>query len=331
MHRAYDGEGPEPIGFLLIPKFSMMAFFSAVEPLRVANRLSGKQLFSWHAFSADGEPVEASNGMRLMVEGPVDKAAAPTLIICAGFDPQRHETRRLLATLRRLSHAGIVLGALDTGAHVLAKAGLIGDAPVTMHWEAVPAFQEEFPQIAVSDELFEVQRRFFTCAGGTAALDMMLDMIGRKHGMALAVAVSEQFIHDRIRDRHDHQRMELSTRLRVTNSKVLKIVNLMERNLEQPIDNQGLAQRAGITARQMERLFRRHLGVSPSEFYRNLRLTRARHLLRQTDMSVLDIAMASGFSSASCLSRRYRAHFGVAPRDDREETPLRDEPVRAAS
>lgn len=320
MYRPHADASPEPVGFLLIPRFSMMAYVSAVEPLRVANRLSGRELFSWHAFSPDGGPVEASNGMRLIVDGPIEAAKdLPSLIVCAGFDPQKHESRRLLSGLRQLSRQGVTLGALDTGAHILAKARLIDDIPVTMHWEAVPAFQEEFPHITVSDELFEVQDRFFTCAGGTAALDLMLDMIGRKHGVQLAIAVSEQFIHDRIRDRHDHQRLELSSRLRVTNSRVLKIVNAMERHLEQPLDNGELADLAGVSTRQMERLFKSLLGASPSEYYRNLRLSRARQLLRQTDMSVLDVAVATGFSSASCLSRRYRAHFALAPREDRRE------------
>lgn len=320
MYQPYEGPGPEPIGFLLIRHFSMMAFFSAVEPLRVANRLAGRPLFSWHAFAADGEPVEASNGMRLMVEGPIaGLKGVPTLFVVAGFEPQQAATRRLLGTLRTLAREGLTLGALDTGVHLLARARLVDGVRVTMHWEAVSAFQEEFPDIEVSDELFEVAPRRITCAGGTAALDMMLDMIAAKHGPALAVAVSEQFIHDRIRDRRAHQRMELSSRLGVTNSRILKIVDVMERNLEQPVGNEELAERAGVSARQLERLFRLHLDSTPSAYYMRLRLERARQLLRQTDMSVVDIAMAAGFSSASCLSRAYRARFGRPPRQDRHE------------
>ncbi|WP_274380558.1 GlxA family transcriptional regulator [Oleomonas cavernae] len=322
MYQPYEGSGPEPIGFLLIPGFSMMAFFSAVEPLRVANRLAGRPLFSWHAFSGDGEPVEASNGMRLMVEGPVAALkGVPTLFTVAGFEPQVAATKRLLGTLRTLAREGLTLGALDTGVHLLAKAHLVDHVRVTMHWEAVSGFQEEFPEIEVSDELFEVAPGRITCAGGTAALDMMLDMIGAKHGADLAVAVSEQFIHDRIRDRRAHQRMELSSRLGVTNSRILKIVDVMERNLEAPIGNDELAAVAGVSSRQLERLFRLHLTTTPSAYYMRLRLERARQLLRQTDMSVVDIAMAAGFSSASCLSRAYRARFGRPPRQDRHELP----------
>jgi AraC family carnitine catabolism transcriptional activator len=320
MYRPYDRPGPEPIGFLLIPKFSAMAFFSAIEPLRVANRLAGRAIFSWQVFSEDGEPVEASSGMRLIVDGAIDAAAGlPTVIVCAGFDPVAAETRHMLASLRRLARAGTMLGALDTGAHLLAKAGLADQVTVTMHWEAVPGFREDFPDIAVSDELFEVQGQIFTCAGGTAALDMMLDMIGRKHGGALAVAVSEQFIHDRIRSRHDHQRMALSRRLGVSNGKLLKIVALMEDHLEAPLALEHLAESVGISLRQLERLFRTQLDAAPAGFYRGLRLDRARHLLRQTDLSVTEIAMATGFSSASTLSRRYHEQFGCPPSADRAD------------
>src|ERR1700733_9239987 len=320
MYRPYADDGPEPIGVLLLPKFAAMAFFSAIEPLRVANRMAGRELFAWRSLSEDGGPVEASNGMRFMAAGALAEAASmPSLIVCSSFEPQLYESKRLLAALRRLSRAGVMLGALDTGAHILAKAGLLENQAVTMHWEAVPGFREEFPEIEVSEELFEVQRGCFTCAGGTAALDMMLDMIGRKHGLALARAVSEQFIHDRIRSSSNHQRMERGVRLQITNRKALRIIDLMERNLEQPLDGPTLAEAAGITPRQMERLFLTLLQDSPLAYYRRLRLDRARSLLRQTDLAGREIALAPGFSSASSLSRRYHEYFGLAPRDDRKD------------
>lgn len=319
MFEAYRGAGPEPIGFVLVPGFSMMAFLSAVEPLRVANRLAGRDLFRWQAFSPAGDPVPASNGMTMVTEALPPDAMPPTLIVCAGFEPQKAETKALLGLLRRAARRGVTLGALDTGTHVLAAAGLLDGQRVTMHWEAVPAFREEFPGIAVSDELFEIAGSRFTCAGGTAALDLMLHMIGLKHGHALAVAVSEQFIHDRIRDRRTHQRMQVGNRLGITNQKLIRIVETMEQNLEQPLSSEALALVAGVSSRQLERLFRSCLDQTPSGYYLRLRLSRARQLLRQTDMSVMEVAMATGFSSASCLSRAYRTGFGHSPRQDRRE------------
>ncbi|MBV9701878.1 MAG: GlxA family transcriptional regulator [Methylobacteriaceae bacterium] len=320
MYRADAGDGPEPIGFLLVPKFSMMAFLCAVEPLRVANRLAGREIFAWHAYSSDGAPVEASNGMRIMVEGPVEAIArVPTLLVCAGFEPERFATRNVLRALQRLARAGVVLGGIDTGALLLARARLLDGVTVTMHWEAVAAFREAFPDIRVRDELYEIDRGRITCAGGTAAMDLMLDMIATRHGQALAVAVSEQFIHDRIRDRRDHQRMEPAARLGVSDSRLIKVITLMERHLDEPLGKDRLAGSCGVSTRQLERLFRARLGATPSAYYVELRLARARQLLRQTDMSVIEIAAACGFTSASSLSRAYRTLFAVPPSRDRLE------------
>lgn len=320
MFEPWSGEGPEPIGFLLVPEFSMMAFMAAIEPLRVANRLAGQSLFTWHAVSIDGEPVTASNGMAMVAEARLDAAPSlSALILCSSFNPQKAETKTLLGALRKIARKGLPLGALDTGTHILAKAGLIESERVTMHWEAVPAFKEEFPLIEVSDELFEISPTRFTCAGGTAALDMMLHMIGIKHGHALAVAVSEQFIHDRIRDRGTHQRMQMANRIGVTNQKLIRIIEAMESHLEVPLDSVELSERAGVSSRQLERLFKTYVKDTPSGYYLKLRLTRARHLLRQTDLSVMDIALATGFSSASSLSRAYRVRYGHSPRQDRVE------------
>lgn len=320
MFEPWSGEGPEPIGFLLVPEFSMMAFMAAIEPLRVANRLAGQSLFTWHAVSIDGEPVTASNGMAMVSEARLDDPPSlSALIVCASFNPQKAETKALLGALRKIARKGLPLGALDTGTHILAKAGLIEHERVTMHWEAVPAFREEFPLIDVSDELFEISPTRFTCAGGTAALDMMLHMIGMKHGHALAVAVSEQFIHDRIRDRGTHQRMQMANRIGVTNQKLIRIIEAMESHLEVPLDSDELSGLAGVSSRQLERLFKTYVKDTPSGYYLKLRLTRARHLLRQTDLSVMDIALATGFSSASSLSRAYRGRYGHSPRQDRVE------------
>jgi transcriptional regulator GlxA family with amidase domain len=320
MFRPYPGPGPEPIGFYLVPHFSMMAFSSAVEPLRVANRLAGRTLFAWRTVSDNGGPVAASNGMAIAADGALSSLdTIPTLIVCASFEPEAGATRPVLAALRRLARRGTAMGALDTGAHLLAAAGLLAGVKATMHWEAVPGFAAAFPGIEIGDALFEATDTRFTCAGGTAALDLMLAMIARKHGQPLAVAVSEQFIHDRIRDRHDRQRMSLPRRLGIANAKLLRVVETMEAHLERPIETRRLAAMNAISARQLERLFRAALKTSPTEHYLGLRLARARQLLRQTDMSVMDVALACGYASASCLSRAYKGRFGVAPRDDRRE------------
>ena len=221
-----------------------------------------------------------------------------------------------------------VLGGLDTGTHVLARAGLLNGYRATLHWENLPAFTEEFPDIETSAELFEIDRKRVTCSGGTAAIDMMLHVIWTEHGQALAMGVSEQLLHDRIRSPGDHQRMALGLRLGVRHPKLLTIVEAMEQAVEEPLSLDRLAGLGGISRRQLERLFRAHLGDTPTGYYLKLRLRRARHLLEQTEMSVLQVGTACGFASAPYFSRAYRGLFGRPPREDRRFAWSRRAPAR---
>ena len=322
--------GPDPliVGILLVPRFTMMALFSIIEPMRIANRLAGKTLFQWHAYSLDGAPVAASNGMSIMTECALEAVDyVPTLIICAGFEPQSVETRPLFSQLRRLTRKGTSLGAVDLGTHILAAAELLDPGKVTMHWEAVPAFREDFPNIEVSDELFEIHGKTFTCAGGTAAIDMMLHLITQRHSHKLAADVSEQLIHDRIRAPNNQQRMQVPARLGFANPRLEKVVKAMEAHLEDPLATVELVQISGVSGRQLERLFQKYLSETPTNHYLKLRLLRARHLLRQTSMSVMEIGIATGFGSASSLSRAYRSLFGRSPRQDRSEISVQPRAV----
>jgi transcriptional regulator GlxA family with amidase domain len=309
---------PQHIAFLLVPNFSMIAFTSAVEPLRLANRASGKELYRWHLYSADGKPVAASNGILLTPEGPAEQMLNyQTVILCSGIDGHLFEDKNIFAILRRADRQGADIGALCTGSHILARANMLNGYRCTIHWENLASFTENFPEIEATSELFEIDRNRFTCSGGTAALDMMLNMIGQQHGHELAAAVSEQFIHERIRDRHDHQRMALTARLGVRHPKLIQVIQLMEANLEEPLSRGDLAEAAGLSSRQMERLFAKYLHKSPARYYVELRLNRARLLLLQTNMSVIDIALACGFVSASHFSKCYRDFFGKTPRRER--------------
>jgi transcriptional regulator GlxA family with amidase domain len=238
----------------------------------------------------------------------------------------------LFAQLRRFDRQGKDIGALCTGSHILARAGLLDGYRCTIHWENLAGFAEDFPQIEATPELFEIDRNRFTCSGGTAALDMMLNLISSQHGHDLAASVSDQFIHERIRDQHDQQRMALPARLGVRHPKLMAVIKLMEANLEEPLDRGELASAAGLSSRQLERLFRKYLNRSPARYYVELRLNRARLLLLQTNMPVIDVALACGFVSASHFSKCYRDFFGKTPRKERN-IPLRPaEPeARAAS
>ena len=318
MRLNYSGPTPELIGFLLLPRFSMMAFFSAVEPLRIANRISGRPLFEWMLISENGGSVTASNGMTLLADQTIESVHyLPSLALCSGFDPERYLSPALVRWLRRLSAAGCVLGGLDTGCFVLAAAGLLNGERVTLHWESLPSFKERFPAIATSNELFELGARRFSCAGGTAAMDMALDVIARRHGQRLAIDVSEQLVHERMRTRHDQQRMTLARRLDTHNARLVEAVDLMERHLETPLSLADVARRSRVSLRQLQRIFEHELGNSPRDWYLGLRLERAYHLLTETDLDVLVVGLACGFASSSSFSRAFRQRYGRSPREVR--------------
>lgn len=310
---------PDDLYFLLLPAFSMLGFVSAVEPLRVANRYQ-KNLYRWHILSVDGGPVTASNGMSLNAEGSLDTVdRAPTLFIVGGFNPLEHYTPALGHWLRRLDRAGTVLGAIDTGSFVLAEAGLLQRQKLTLHWEAISAFVERYPALAamVTQELFEIDGQRITSAGGTASIDMLLALIARKHGHALATKVSEQFVLGRIRNPSDHQRMQIAARYGIHNKKTIQVVSEMERHMEDPLSPDALADSIGVTRRQLERLFATYLKDTPSHFYLGLRLDRARQLLQQTEMRIIEVSVACGFESPSYFSRAYRSRFHSPPKQDR--------------
>jgi len=324
-------ELPQRIALVLLPRFSFLPFSGLVESFRLANRMSGQELYRWTLVSMDGRPVAASNAVELNVAG--DLAAAEncdTVVVCSGIDVHTLNAKGLTAWLRKADRRGADLGAICTGSHVLAKAGLLDGHRCTIHWENLAGFCEDFPDIEVTSELFEIDRNRFTCSGGTAAIDMMLNVIARQHGHELAASVADQFMHERIRDQHDRQRISLPARLGVRHPKLLAVIGTMEQNLEEPLSRSELARGADLSTRQLERLFRKYLNRSPARYYLELRLNKARLLLLQTNMSVIDVALACGFVSASHFSKCYRDFFGRTPRKERG-LPLKGEASEEAA
>lgn len=319
-----DEAGAILVLFLLVPRFSMIAFASAIEPLRLANRAMGQETYRWRVLTPDGEALEASNGIKVAADGSFAAAGTPAAaVVCAGVDVQTFDHRDLIARLRALATRGVPLGALCTGSYVLALGGLLDGHRCTIHWENHAAFREDFPDLAVTLELFEIDRARFTCAGGTAAIDMMLAMIARQKGQDVAALVTDQLIHHRMRDAHERQRMELRARLGVAHPKLISVVAEMERCVEQTLSCAALAGGVGLSTRQLERLFRKYIGQAPTRYYLGLRLDRARHLLLQTSMPILSVGLACGFVSASHFSKCYSEHFARTPSQERRN-PRRD-------
>lgn len=318
-----DSVQPTHVGFLLIPDFALLAYASAIEPLRAANRLSGRDLYRWSHVSIDGLPAPASNGVSIQADcGVGPESRFDYVVVCAGGNPAAFQHAPTFAWLRQLARRGVRLGGVSGGPYILARANLLAGYRFTIHWEHAPAFLEDYPDLDLRRSLYEIDRDRLTCSGGTAPLDMMHAVIAREHGSELALAVSEWFLQTHVREGAGPQRMPLRERLGISHAPLLRVVGRMEQSLENPVGRDELARTAGVSLRQLERLFRLHLGRSLGEHYLGLRLDRARHLLRQTTLSVLEIALACGFASASHFSRAYRIRFGHAPRAER--TPSAD-------
>ena len=310
--------GPRRIAFLLVPEFSMIAFTSAIEPIRVANRMSGKQLYEWRTVSLTGAAVTASNGVSVQVDGHAASGTEDALVVCAGLNPARYDSPGLAAALRRAWRGGAMLGAVCTGSVLLARARLLDGYRCTIHWEDLDSFVENFPQLDVSRRLFEVDRDRFTCSGGTAPLDLMIHFIARDFGRSLATTVAEQMLHPHTREGAEPQRLSLPERTGLHHGGMLAALAAMEANLENPLPPARIAANSGLSLRQLERLFHQHLGTTPARHYLTLRLTRARQLARQTALPLLQIAVATGFASAAHFARAYRQHFGLPPSADRQ-------------
>ena len=309
---------PDTIGFLLAPRFSLMAFVCAVEPLRVANRLSRRELYRWETISSDGAPVMASNRMTVVADQSVrDRSRYSKVIVCAGFEPEALYNPRIARWLKSHDRAGTPLGAIDTGSFILAYAGLLDGYRACTHWESFDSLQSQFPSLIAEPGLFVVDRSRYTCAGGTAALDMMLHFVSVQHGHRLAAAVAEQFIYARMRESKEHQRMGARERQGLSDPSLVEVIETMEARLEDPASIEELCSTVRISRRRLEREFRRQLKVTPQRYYLNLRLQRARTQLHYTKLSIVDVAVATGFRSSAQFCRSYKAWAGRTPTEDR--------------
>ncbi|MGJ7462066.1 GlxA family transcriptional regulator [Halomonas sp. MA07-2] len=312
-----DKDGVFTVSFLLLPEYAMVALLSAIEPMRIANRFAGREVFRWQLLSEGNETVKASNQLAMEDTTPIFRVETPTnLFVCSSFNPKKYIHSSTVSWLKSLPESTI-LGAMDTGCYLLSAAGLIRRRRLTLHWEAVPAFQEDHPEQEITNELYEIDRNLITCAGGTAPIDMMLHVIQQELGHDLAITVCEQFIKSGIRQKTDKQRIHLAARLNVYNPRLLRVLALMEENIESPLSSTELANEAHISVRQLQRLFDHHLQSSPATYYLRLRLQRARNLLKESHLSLAEVAIACGFSSSAHFTRTYTKRYQVSPSKDR--------------
>ena len=296
----------------------MLCFCAAVESLRIANRMSGRELYSWTLMSETGEPVTCSAGIEFVVQNElIEVSRDDTVMICGGINIQNSTTKKVLNWVRREARRGPLLAGLCTAGYTLARAGLLDGKRATIHWENQDSFTEEFEDVELTKSVFVVDGNRITTAGGTSSIDLMLKLVAQDHGEDLANAVADQLIYSAIRTDQDTQRLSIPTRIGVRHPKLSQVIQKMEQNIEEPISPSTLARDVGMSTRQLERLFRRYLNRSPKRYYMELRLQKARNLLMQTDMSVINVALACGFASPSHFSKCYRAHYDTTPYRER--------------
>lgn len=296
----------------------MLALAAAIEPLRIANQLTKSQLYTWHTVTEDGEPITCSNGLTITPGGPLAPLESDTIgFVCAGVEPEKSTSPAVLNWLRREYRFGRSLGGICTGTFALAHAGLLKDRKFTLHWENQPGFVETFPALSPSPNIFETDGRITTCGGGNTSIDMMLALMERRHGPELAIMVADMCIHMRSGTKSP-QRSAHSVAIGSRNPALLRAIGLMEQALEEPLSNPELCDGLNISRRQLERLFKKYLGQGPMAYYLDLRISRAFTYLNETNMTVAEVAAATGFANTSHLSRQFRAKYGDSPHSFRK-------------
>jgi len=311
-------DGPVHIGFLMMPHYTLITFANAVAVLRMANLKAQQELYRWSVLTMDGQAVCSSDGLELKPDCSVaESEALHMLFVCGGYKIEHQSAEPVLDYLRCMSRQHIPMGGMCTGAYLLAAAGLLNGYRCTIHWENLSSLRERFPQITATSSLFVLDRNRLTCSGGVSSMDMFLSIVSRLHGAKLVQEISEQFAHERVRTEEDAQRVPLRYLIGVNQPKLMDAVVLMEANIEEPLSLDDMASYLTVSRRQLERLFQKNLHCSPSRYYLELRLNRARQLLLQTSMPIIDVAISCGFSTSPHFSKCYSGQYGKPPRAER--------------
>ena len=304
--------------FLLLGEFSQLPFSCAVETLRHANRFSDYVVYDWALVGIGGEFATASNSIEIKLDfGLEDTKRNDVIVVCGGLNIRKQTTQPILNWLRKEARKGTQIGSICTATYALAKAGLLNGKRSTIHWENLDSFEEEFPEVDLQKTVFTMDGNRFTAAGGVSPIDLMLSIISKDMSQDAANWVADQMIYNSARTEKDGQRLSIPTRIGVRHPKLANVIKMMEENIEEPISPSLLAQEVGMSTRQLERLFRRYLDRSPKRYYMELRLQKARNLLMQTDMSVINVALACGFTSPSHFSKCYRSQYDTTPYRER--------------
>lgn len=316
-----DGR-PFAVAFALIPRFNMMALTAAMEPLRIANYLAPEPLYSWRFVSEQGGRVEASNGLDIATEPLAEQRKGIDLVVaCGSWGAEHYRSPQLTRWLRLQRRSGARMASMDLGVYLLAEAGLLEGRTVTTHWSCLAGFAERFPELDTREQLFTLDDTVMTAGGGTAPIDLMLNLVTEQHGLQLASEVADQMLHHPIRDAAVPQRRTLGGLKREAHPQVRTAIRLMESNLAEPLRMPDLARAVGTSQRQLERLFSQSMGCSAVRFNLLLRLQNARVLLTSTRLSVREVSVACGFNTLSYFSHVFLRSFGKRPSEYRQAWP----------
>ncbi len=316
-HRRFSK--PSRVGkfaFILMPRFSLLALAGTIEPLRHANHVIGVEHYAWPIYSEDGNQVLSSSGIPVSPSGSLkDVPLDANVILVGGADILQSYSPNLVKWLRHIAVRVGMVGGLCTATRVLAEAGLLDGHRATIHWEMCESMREAFPRVELTDCLFEIDRNRLTCAGEAASTDMVLNLLLSEHGKNVTAAVAAQVLHGRVRSPEEPQ-APLAIRTGIRNKHLLQAIALMESHQDDKLDIEQVAERAGCSRRQLERLFQTKVGFPPVTYYRNLRLDRARQLFFETKLSLMEISIACGFVSSATLSLAYKRRFGRSPTNE---------------
>lgn len=307
-------KNPQHFAFLLVPEFTHIAFSCAIEPLRIANLVSGKDLYQWSLISENGQTATCSNGTVTLVHHSYQVMPdCDRLFLLSGIHVQNHISPSLLTCLRKARVGKAKIGALCSGAYVMAQAGMLDGLSAAIHWDFHDSFMEKFPKVNLVSSVFVADDPIVTASGGTATADLMLHLIAEEHGADMAVAIADQMVYNAVREGSAEQRVSLQSRHGMRNPHLVKAIQIMNDNIEAPVSPTQIAGDIEISTRQLERIFGRYLNCSPKKYYVDLRLQKARNLLVQTDHSITEIAIICGFDSPGHFSRVYKAKFKITP------------------
>jgi transcriptional regulator GlxA family with amidase domain len=302
------------VGVLVLPGISMMSLATVLDPLRAANRVSDRPRFRWRLASADGRPVTTTCGIAVAVDERFETGVrTQMLVLVAGFDVHRHARRPFMAHIAAAARAADLVLAVEAGSWLLARAGLLDGVRATTHWEDLEDFAARHPRVRVCPDRYVVDGRWVSAGSASPTFDFLLHLIRRRCGQRTALEVASVFGYDESHLASDAQSPQALRLLDEQEPRLVRAIRVMQQCLDAPVPMSEVARRAGTTRRTLEKLFAARIGESPGRYFLELRLATARRLVLDTGLPLAEVALRTGFASASVFSRAFRRRFGAAP------------------